>query len=96
MRGFENEMFVGIDDLAFVLGIAAPKHKDEILPVLGELLDGGVGEFFPTLFLVGTSLVSDDGKGSIEQQNSLFGPVSEVAGLGDGFVDVGFEFFEDV
>ena len=89
-------MFFAVDDGTFVLGIFAPEEKDQVLFVVGEVFNRGVGEYFPALALMRAGLVGPDGEGGVEQKHPLLGPVGKVAGLGHGLADVGLKLLEDV
>lgn len=96
MGGFDDQVFGGVDKSALPLGIIAPKNKNEVLLGFGEAMDDGVGKEFPTLILMGTSLMGPDGEGGVEQKDALLRPRFEVAGAGHVFTQVGFYFFVNV
>ena len=77
--GGEDEMFGGVDDGAFVLGVFAPEQKYQVLFFVGEGFDGGVGELFPALFLMRSGGVGANGEGGVEEEDALFGPIIQVA-----------------
>lgn len=63
--GLENEVLLGVDDRPFLLGVGAPKHKDEAVAFVGQLLDDAVGELFPSLVLVRCGLVGPYGQDGV-------------------------------
>ena len=79
VRGGENKMTLAVDELPLALGITTPEHKDEIFTLLIEGCDGSIGEFLPPFVLVAAGTVCLDRECSVEEQDSLFCPMSEVA-----------------
>ncbi len=61
------------------MGVAAPENKDEVLFFVGDGFYDGICEFFPAFVAVGVGLVGANGEGGIEEKDTLFGPVLEVA-----------------
>ena len=79
VRGSENEMTLAVDILSFALGVTSPEHKDEVLTLLIEGSNGSIGEFLPPFVLMAAGTVCLDRECSVEEQDSLFCPMSEVA-----------------
>ena len=77
--GSENEMTLAVDELPLALRVTAPKHEYEVLALLIEGGNGSIGEFFPSLVLMAAGTVFLDCECSVEEQDSLFCPMSEVA-----------------
>ncbi len=94
--GFEDEVPVRVDEGAFPLGVGAPEKKYEVLFLVGEAADDGVGEGFPAFILVGARLVGAHGEGGVEEEDTLVGPAFQIARCGDGNTEVVFNLFEDV
>ena len=89
-------MAVGVDDGTLFLGVCTPKEKDEVVFLIRESLDDGVGEGLPTFILVRSGLVGADGESGIEEENALVCPALEIACLGRSFSQVRSDFFVDI
>ena len=89
-------MFAPIDEGPFLLGIGSPKDEHQMLPLLGQNTDGGIGKFLPTLALVRACLMGTDGECGIEQEHPLVGPTGEVSARRDVDAQVALDFLEDV
>jgi len=96
VRGFEDEMFGLVDEYLFFLREFAPEEVDEMLFLGRNLRDDGVGEFGPADLGVAHGFVGADGEGGVEEEDTLFGPVGEIALFGDGHPDVLVQFFINV
>ena len=59
-------------------------------------MNDGVGESFPAFVLVGPGLISPNGKGGIEEEDSLFDPTIKIAGGVVGVAQIGFDLFIDI
>ena len=96
VRGGEDKMTLAVDELPLALGITAPEHEDQVLPLFVEGSNGGVGEFLPAFVLMAASAVCLDSKGGVEQQDSLLCPMGKVARCGDRLTKVAVEFLVDI
>ena len=96
VRGGENKMTLAVDELPFALGVTTPEHKDEIFTLLIEGCNGSIGEFLPPFVLMAAGTVCLDCECSVEEQDSLFCPMSEVARCGNRFAKVAVEFLVDI
>ena len=94
--GGENKMALAVDELPLALRVTAPKHEYEVLALLIEGGNGSIGEFFPSLVLMAAGTVFLDCECSVEEQDSLFCPMSEVARCGNRFAKVAVEFLVDI
>lgn len=63
---------------------------------MADRADDGIGESFPSLPCMRTSLMFADGECGVEHQHALLCPASQVAVLGHGLAGVGLQFLEDV
>ena len=79
MGGLEDEVPAPVDELTFALGVGTPKHIDDVVAFAIECSDSRVGQFLPPFSLMTTGSVRFDSKGSIEQENALLCPASEVS-----------------
>ena len=70
----EDTMLRAVDELSFVLGIAAPQHKDHVFALTRYGFDNGVSKLLPTFPLVAACLTCSYGKRGIEQEYTLFSP----------------------
>lgn len=59
-------------------------------------MDYGIGKVFPPLVLVTCRLVRANGKGGIQEQYPLCGPMFQVAALRVGLAQVTFQFLENI
>lgn len=50
--GFDDDVFVSIDERKFADGEISPKDENEVFAIIGQCLDGRVGEGFPTFSAV--------------------------------------------
>lgn len=96
MGRFEDEVLRRIDHGGFLLGKSSPEEKDQIFALGVELVDRGVGEFFPAFIAVGGGLVGPDGQDGIEKKHPLVGPVLQIAVAGDRHAQVILDFFVHV
>lgn len=71
-------MTATVDKLPFALGITAPEHKNDMLPMVIECTDSRVGEFFPTFVLMTAWVVCFNGQCGIEEQDTLIRPTLEI------------------
>jgi len=92
--GPEDEMFCFVDEGLFFLREFAPEEEDGVFFLRRDLCDDGVGEFGPADLGVAHGFVGPNGEGGVEEEYALFGPVGEVAVVGDGHADVLVQFFE--
>jgi len=92
--GFEDKMFSFVHEGLLFLGEFAPEEEDGVFFLCRDLCDHRVGEFCPADLGMAHGFVRADGKGSVEEEDALFGPVGEIAVVGDGHADVGVQFFE--
>jgi len=81
VRAFDDEVLRTVDVRAFGFGVVAPENEDEILALLGEFADDGVGEFFPSLPLMRASSAGAHGERRIHEEYALLGPVFKTAAL---------------
>ena len=70
--------------LPLLLGVAAPQEEDDPTEVPGDPPDDGVGQFLPAAVLVRVCLGLPDSEHSVQQENSLASPASQVAVVGSG------------
>jgi len=96
VRGGEDKVVPAVDELSFALGIAAPEHIDDVLALLVECLNGGIGEFFPTMVLVAARAMGLYGEGGIEKEYALLGPMKQITGCRDRKLEVAMEFLIDI
>ncbi len=96
MGGGENKVTLAVDELPFALGITTPKHKYKVLALLIERSNGSIGEFFPAFVLMAAGTVCLDCECSVEEQDSLFCPMSEVSRCGNRLSQVAVEFLVDI
>lgn len=48
----KDEVAGGVDEFPFLLGIASPEHKNQVVALFGQEVDDTVGEGFPSFVLV--------------------------------------------
>jgi len=84
-----------IDERLLGDGIVPPEDKYDSFSFLREYFDSSVRKVFPSYLLVARRFSLSDSEDSIEKQNSLLCPVSEVC-LGASNPQVRLEFFEDI
>ena len=92
----QHEMARAVDESAFFLCVAAPKDKDQPVPLRGEAANDGIGKLFPAVPLVRPSLMSAYGERGVEQQHALFCPAAQAARCGHGASQVVGYFLKDV
>lgn len=81
MRALQHQMFLTVYEDAFTAGIATPEQEDQMLAVVGQSFDGGVGKRLPTLARVAVGLAFLYGERSVEQQYALICPARQIATL---------------
>ena len=96
MGGCEDVVLVGVDECRLASGRRSPKEKDDVVAVVVDGTDDGVGECFPALVAVTEGLVLTDGETGVEEEDALACPACEVAGGRDGGSGLGVYFLEDV
>ena len=85
-----------VDESAFFLCVAAPKDKDQPVPLRGEAANYGIGKLFPAVPLVRPGLMSAYGERGVEQQHALLRPAAQAAGGGHGAAQVVGYFLKNV
>ena len=80
----QHQVPVAVYELALALGIGPPQDEDQMLALLGQFVDDGIGEGFPPFALVRSGPMRLDRERGVEQQYPLASPAGEVAALGYG------------
>ena len=70
----EYEMAVGVDEVGFLLGVAAPKEEDDVGAVLADETYDGIGELLPAVTSMGVGLALTYGECGVEQEHALVSP----------------------
>ena len=96
MGGGENEMLRRINQWDFGFRIAAPQHEDQMVALLTELADDGIGEDFPSLVAVRTGLMGAYREDGVHGKYTLFHPAVETAGSRYRLAQVIVDFLEDI
>ena len=96
MDRLEHEVPFRVDDRPLALRIGAPKHKDHVVLLVGDLLDHTIGELLPPFVLVRTRLPFPHAQRGIEQEDALVGPSGKVAGLRERDMKVPLNLLEDI
>ena len=96
MNGSQDQVFASINKLPFALGIASPKHKDNVRSLIIKGLYSSVREFLPTFSLMTTRFVSFHREGGIKQEYPLFSPMGKVARRRDWFAQIAVEFLINI
>ena len=96
MGSGENVVARRVDDLSFLLGVASPEEKDDSFAARRELGDDAVREAFPTLARVRGWGAWGHCQNGIQEEHSLLGPGSEVAGRRRLQIQVALQLGEDV
>lgn len=89
-------MTATVDKLPFALGITAPKHKNDMLPMVIEYTDSRVGEFFPTFVLMTAWVVCFNGQCGIEEQDTLIRPTLEIPRRGYRLAQIAVNLLVDI
>ena len=96
MRRFQHQVFAAIDEHFLLASEAAPEHKNQAFPLIGQAADDGIREGLPADFLVRPRLIAFYREHGVEQEHALFRPVGQVAVAGDGNAQVFFQFLVDI
>ena len=89
-------MALAVNHGAFLLRIATPEHEYQVIALLIELTNGGIGEFLPALALVRTGIALLHRQCGIEQEHALLRPLFQVAVAGRSDAKIAFEFLVDI
>ena len=81
MRRGQHQMTVAVDKRAFLLRMAAPQHKDQMLALLIQLSDDFIGKRLPTEGRMGMRRTGTDSQHRVQQQHALFRPMLQIAVL---------------
>ena len=79
MHTFQYQVLARVDEFRLASGIAAPEDKHQVFLILAECLDGCIGKLLPAFALMARSLMGTNGKGGVEQQDSLLRPAGQIA-----------------
>lgn len=92
----KHQIMLLVDHIGFAAGITAPQHIHQVLAVLRQRLNSGIGKLLPPQLRVTVGLMSANGKRCIQQQHALLGPTGEIARCGDRCTKVGLNLLEDI
>ena len=81
MRRGQHQMTVAVDKRAFLLRMAAPQHKDQMLAFLIQLSDDFIGKRLPTEGRMRMRHTGTDSQHRVQQQHALFRPMLQIAVL---------------
>ena len=79
MHTFQYQVLARVDEFRLASGITAPEDKHQVFLILAERLDSGICELLPALALMARCLMGTNGKGGVEQQDSLLCPAGQIA-----------------
>lgn len=96
MSGLQDSMFGPVDEFRFFASVGSPQEKYYPFSLIRDLLDRRIGEFFPTLSTVRSGLSRSDSECSIEEEDSLLRPATEIAMIRYLHTDVIVKFFVDI
>ncbi len=93
---FQNQVFERVYQGLFGDGIVAPEDEDEVLALLREGADGGIGELFPAVARMRGGLSGTHRQRGVEQQHPFPRPFLEVARTRHGHAEVVMQLLEDI
>ena len=89
-------MSVEIEQPLFPPGCRAPQHEYDSVRFGVYDINDAVCETFPSMPLMARGLTCSDGERRVEQQDTLMGPILEVAVSGLWYFEVLFQFLVHV
>ena len=92
----KHQVVLLVDHIGFAAGITAPQHIHQVLTVLRQRLNSGIGKLLPPQLRMTVGLMSANGKRCIKQQHALLGPTGKIARCGDRRTKVGLNLLEDI
>ena len=96
MSGFDDEMFLGVDQGFFGASVATPQNKHEMWASFAEIFYSVFGEDFPAFATMRAGKVRLDGEDVVEKQHALVLPTHEAAGFVVVWANVAIDFFVDI
>ena len=81
MRRGQYQVTVAVDKRAFLLSVAAPQHKDQMLAFLIQLSDDFIGKRLPAKSRMRMRCTGTDSQYCVQQQYALFRPMLQIAVL---------------
>ena len=81
MRRSQHQMTAAVDKRAFLLRMAAPQHKDQMLAFLIQLSDDFIGKRLPAKSRMRMRHTGADSQHRVQQQHALFRPMLQIAVL---------------
>ena len=92
----QDQVFERVDQGLLGDGVVAPKDEDEVLALLRQGADGGVGELFPAVARVRGGLSGAHCQRGIEEQHPFPSPFLEIARARHGHAEVVVQLLEDI
>jgi len=96
MHTLEHQIMLLVDHIGFAAGITAPEHIHQVLTMLRQRLNSGIGKLLPPQLRMTVGLMGTNRERSIEQQHALLSPTGEIARCGDRRTKVGLYLFKDI
>lgn len=96
MHTLEHQIMLLVDHIGFAAGITAPEHIHQVLTMLRQRLNSGIGKLLPPQLRMTVGLMGTHRERSIEQQHALLSPTGEIARCGDRRTKVGLYLFKDI
>ena len=96
MCGFDDQMFRIIDVLLLASGVGTPEDEYDRFFFFVQFLDDRIRQSLPASSFMGICLVSFNGQHGVEEQYSLFCPVSKETVIGDEAAKIIMEFLVDI
>ncbi len=96
VRGFEDYMFRRIDERFFLLSVTSPEEEYEEISFFWEGMNHSIGKCFPSFPSVRQGLPSPDGECGIQEEDSLWSPVSEISTLWYWLVETTTHFLKNI
>jgi hypothetical protein len=78
VRSLEDDMFCCINEGFLFLGVTSPQEENKKITFFGECFDNRISKIFPSFSCMRHRLPRSYSQGSIEEENTLFGPTCEV------------------
>ena len=95
MRTHYDMMFARIDEGLLLYRGVAPQDEHDPLSLLRQRTDSRISEVLPSLLLVTRRLSLPYREDSVQEENSLFRPISEIS-LCPLNSDIGFQLLENI
>lgn len=94
MRGFEDNVFLCINESFLFLGMASPEEENEEIPLVWESFYDCICEYFPSLSRMRHWFSSSDRESRIEQEHALLWPTREVSAERNRNIEAFIYFFK--